>query len=119
MPTIILPLPPDALRVNRALGQHWANTRRAKLSYEMECASMLRAPLTVHMEGPWPVHIHITIWLGKGQRCDLVDAGTWAKPAWDVLTRLKVWPDDGSKYLCPATFYVDRDRANPRIELRW
>ena len=117
MTPICLPLPPNSLRVNRTIGQHWSSGYNEKGAYQLQCVGAWKdagRPMCASV----PVHLQAVVYLGKSQRCDAVDALTWAKPGLDALSRL-AWRDDGSKYLNPVTVEVRRDWERPRIELTW
>ena len=121
MAKLILPLPPKELKVNRALGVHWGSTRPFRKAYQLQVAVAARAQRAV-WEGkpqPYPVAVRVVAYLGKGQRCDISDLGSWTKGLWDALIAVGVWRDDGSKFLRPMTFDVARDAANPRVEVVW
>lgn len=113
---VVLPLPPDALRVNRAMGMHWGSLAQLKATYQIQCAAAWKDAGRPALQGPWPVHLAVTVYLGKGQRCDAVDCLSWAKAGLDSLSR-RMWPDDGASYLNPVCVTVRRDRERPRIEL--
>ena len=120
MPTVTIGVPPDTLRVNRRLGRQWVSSHADKTRYQQDVFRAWKTAGCPVMQPPWPVHLYVTLYLGKGQRCDAVDALTWCKAGLDSLTGVAgIAPDDGASYICPVTVDVGRDRERPRIELRW
>lgn len=120
MTTITLPLPPDSLRTNNRMGRHWGTLNKEKKAYKLACALAVRAArLTDDDNGRYPAHLTLTVYLGKGQRLDPSDAGTFAKAAIDVLVEERVFRGDNSTYINPFTARVERDAHNPRLELSW
>ena len=114
---LAIPLPPIELKTNRVMGQHWAAVRKAKTDYQWECVSAwsTAGKPTVAQE---PVHLRVVVYLGYRQRCDAVDALSWAKAGLDALTG-KAWRDDSSTCLNPVTAEGGRDNEKPRLELSW
>ena len=113
---ITLPLPPDELRTNRTQGHGFWEYQRKKKHYQTKCYVAI-----VSRDWPsreYPLHVTLTLYLGKGQRCDTWDVPAWAKSGLDML-KGRVFPDDDSSYLNPVTILVLRDPANPRLEISW
>jgi hypothetical protein len=123
MPTVTIPLPPIALKVNRTMGQHWASHHNVMATYRLTVKlEVLRQWSEWRGYVPpngWPVHVTIVAYLGKGQRADTWDVPGWVKAGLDVLVSQGAWPDDGSKYLRPVTVDVGRDWKRPRVEITW
>lgn len=120
--SITLPLPPSELRVNRRMGEHWGAYHKAQKRYRRDCDAvlLLKAPKDVD-ESRWqyPVSMRAVLYLGKWQRVDPSDAGSWIKTAIDCLVAWRILPDDGYRYINPFTVEVKRDLANPRLEISW
>lgn len=124
MPEITLPLPPNSLRVNQSKGVHWGSIESEKSRYLLECMAMLNPQMEalgpVSAPAAWPVHLRVKLYLGKGQRCDPSDVGTWVKRALDYLVQRGLFPDDSSTYINPFTAEVDgSDRRHPRVVFQW
>ena len=118
-PTIVLPLPPVALKANRAT-QHWGGTHKAKTAYRAAVLAELARYTWSDDTGRYPVAMSLTAYVGKGQRRpDLADLGTWAKVAIDQLVQTGVFKDDSPKYIRPLLLDCGRDWANPRLEIAW
>lgn len=121
MPLVVLPLPPDELRVNASKGRHWGKIQQAKDDYRLEAWPEIDAQrrewegVPVH----WPTHLYLTAYLGKGQRVDPSDVGTWCKFALDLLVEAGAFPDDNASRIRPFTVDVQRDARNPRIVFAW
>ena len=119
MTTIRLPLPPDALRVNRISGAHWGTYRRAKTAYKASVLAELGKYTWSDDNMAYPVCMALTAWLGKGQRCDLPDLGSWCKTAIDALVEYGIFRDDSAACIRPLMLDIGRDWANPRLEVTW
>lgn len=118
MEPLVLPLPPNELRVNGRFGWSWTALHEHVMSYREDCRLLIKANKP---EKPtrFPVHLTIQVFLAKGQRIDASDVGSFAKVPIDALKTMNVLPDDGSKYINPFTVKVSRDRKNPRLEITW
>ncbi len=108
------PLPPDELRPNRRMGGHWATTNRLKLNYKESCGWV------IHEAGvpSSPIkhcRLTMTAYLGKRQRVDLPDLGSWGKAAIDAMVSMGVLVDDQASCVSEFTTRVDRDWQNPRL----
>lgn len=121
MPVIVLPLPPNSLRVNERMGVNWAVYQADKHAYMLLCAKAAREQRAAWENVPAsrPLHLKATVYLGYRQRCDSSDAGSWIKSGIDALVAEGVWPDDNASRINPFTADVQRDRDNPRVELTW
>ena len=116
MSIIVLPLPPDTLRVNHRLGRHWGPLHRDKADYRTACLLLLKGQ--VWLVDGYPVHLEATLYLGKGQRCDPTDAGSWCKVCVDCLVTAGLLAGDSAAHINPFTARVERDWKNPRVEFR-
>lgn len=121
MPRLTLPLPPRELKVNRTIGGHWAIHHSLRVAYQLQVMRALKDQRKVWAPLDWqyPIHVTVTAYLGKGQRADCFDIAGWAKSGIDSVVETGIWPDDSSKYIRPVTLDVQRDAANPRVELQW
>ena len=117
---VSFPLPPDELRTNRRMGGHWGPVNDAKQKYGLACRADIRAAgLTSPGPGAFPLHIWLIVYLGKGQRADPSDVGSWMKGAFDCLVTEEVLPGDSSAAINPFTVEVRRDWERPRLEIWW
>lgn len=120
MPKLVLPLPPNSLRLNRRIGGY-----RGKLSmkdrYVEDCQkeALLQGKEWQGVVQQWPVHLTATAYLPARWRADASDIGGWIKSALDSLVEMGVFPDDNSAYIRPFTADVQRDPKRPRLELDW
>ena len=120
VPRLVLPLPPNELRLNRRIGGY-----RGKLGlkerYMQDCqmAALTQAAQWKGIPQAWPVHLTATAFLPARWRADPADLGGWVKGALDSLVKMGVFPDDDSKYIRPFTSDVQHDKTNPRLELEW
>ncbi len=121
MPKLILDLPPDELRVNRTKGRSYLSWLRAKDDYRMACqtAALTQERAWKGKAVDWPTDLRVVLILGKGQRVDLPDAGTWLKAGIDALVQYGVFPDDNASRFRSFKVTVGRDWINPHVELFW
>lgn len=115
---VTLDLPLDELRANRRIGEHWGPLHEAKVNYRTLCHLRLKEQGARPYQGEYPVALVATAYLGKGQRCDPSDLGTWAKVAIDVLVASGLLAGDDASHVRPFVALVERDRKQPRLELR-
>lgn len=117
----VFPLPPDSLRTNRRMGQHYGPVQKARKAYHAACtAAVVAAGLLGEDRGGYPVHLYVTAFLGPRQRADASDVGGWGKTAIDVLVEMGVLRGDGSASVNPFTASVRTDdRQHPRLEVWW
>lgn len=116
--TFMFPLPPAELKTNRRMGQYWGNLHRLKASYRTACDMVLLHRGTqakrVTVDS---CHIVATAYLGKGQRCDPSDLGAWVKSPIDALVTGGWLASDSAAVVKSFTAIVERDAANPRLEI--
>ncbi len=121
MPHLTLDLPPDELRVNRTKGRSYLSWLKAKHDYQNACcmAALTQERAWRGKAAVWPVDLRCVVFLGKGQRCDPTDAGTWFKAGIDALVQYGVFPDDNASRFRSFKVTISRDWAAPRVELEW
>ena len=113
----VFPLPPIELKANRRMGQRWGGTQSLKSSYRTICDMILLDK--GRREGGVTVgscHIIPTVYLGKGQRCDLPDLGSWCKTPIDALATGGWITTDSAACIKSFTAIPGRDAKNPRVE---
>ena len=115
------PLPPDELRVNRRMGQHWGNQHRAKKDYQEDCGiEALAHEKAIAWRSAWMLercHLVAVAYLGARQRCDPSDLGSWCKVPLDVLVAQGILASDSAACVRSFTAIVERDARNPRLEI--
>ena len=118
--TWVFPFPPGSLRVNRRIGQHFGPQHKDVKAYRARCTAILAAvELEPEDRGGYPVHMHVTAFLGPRQRLDTSDVGTFAKVTIDCLVARGVLRGDSSHFVNPFTASVRTDdRQHPRLEVR-
>lgn len=115
------PLPPDELKVNRRMGQHWGAGHHLKTGYRTACELVVN----YWKSGPgrWAISpvsscsMTVTAYLGARQRCDPSDLGAWCKVPIDALVKKGVLKSDSSACIKSFTPFVERDAKNPRLEI--
>lgn len=108
-------LPPISLKTNRRMGGHWSATHSLKVAYRDICA--LRVKSQHRGETIKACHVTATVYLGKGQRCDPSDLGSWAKVPIDTLVAGGAIASDSASCIKRFTAIVERDPGNPRLEI--
>lgn len=121
MPTLTFRLPDVALKVNRRVGAHWSTTDELKKVEQLFARDAIRDQFPFRLPSAKfaPYHVTCTVYLGKGQRADTSDVGTWCKHLIDQMVRSGVFFDDSPKWIRPFTSDVQRDAKNPRVEISW
>ena len=113
--TITFPLPPDELKVNRRMGQHWGIQHRLKDDYRMICRLLARQQCQDSLK---VCRMTATVYLGHRQRCDPSDLGSWCKVPIDALVAEGILLTDSSACIRSFTAFVERDAENPRLEIK-
>ncbi len=121
MPHLTLDLPPDELRVNRTRGRSYLSWLRAKDEYKEACwmAALTQQGAWRGKAVEWPADLRSVVFLGKRQRCDPSDFGSWFKAGIDALVQFGVFPDDNASRFRSFKVTVGRDWVYPRVELYW
>lgn len=113
----VIQLPIELTNGNEGRGGRWfksANFRK-KVESLLRKLGLVRAPF------PWPVAVHVTRVLGKGQRLwdtSSIGRGNW-KEIEDALVACGWFTDDSPKYISETRFFqrVDRDNG-PCVEVK-
>ena len=120
MPRLVLPLPPNELRLNKRIGGHRGKMGlKDRYMHDCKMAALTQAAQWKGIPQTWPVCVKGTVFLPARWRADCADVGGWAKSALDALVEMGVWPDDDSRYIRPFVGDVQHDKTNPRLELEW
>ncbi len=121
MPHLTLDLPPDELRVNRTKGRSYLSWLKVKDEYKEACwgAAVTQEGAWRGKAVDWPTDLRVVLILGKRQRVDLPDAGTWLKAGIDALVQYGVFPDDNASRFRSFKVTVGREWINPHVELYW
>lgn len=121
MPKLVLPLPPNELRLNRRIGGY-RGKMGLKDRYAEDCQkeALLQAAQWRGIPQQWPVPVKGTVYLpSRRWRADPSDVGGWCKAALDSLVKMGVFPDDNARYIKPFIGDVEYDPSRPRLELEW
>jgi len=115
---ITFPLPPIALKVNARMGAHWGPKNDIKVRYQAECVKAIKEQITLTNQVMRRCEIEYRVYLGKGQRADPSDIGSWCKSLFDCLVAMAVIASDSSSCITRLDLAgVGRDWDNPRVEI--